>query len=74
MRSDETEKGARRFLGVPAYMYREAMRDVVSWLTCVVRGRTNDAFWHETHLRFFQGYFATRRADRRAGESLDVID
>lgn len=63
MRSDETEVGTRRFMGVPAYMYREAMRDFVSWLTCVVRGRSNDAFWHETQLRFFQGYFATRRAD-----------
>ena len=63
MRSEETEVGARRFLGVPAYMYREAMRDFVSWLTCVVRGRSSDAFWHETQLRFFQGYFATRRAD-----------
>lgn len=69
MNTAETEKGTRRFLGVPAYMYREAMRDVVSWLTCVVRGRTGDAFWHETQLRFFQGYFATRRSDHARQEN-----
>jgi glucosyl-dolichyl phosphate glucuronosyltransferase len=70
MRSDETEKGARRLMGVPVYMYREAIRDALSWLTCVVRGRSSDAFWHETHLRFFQGFFATRRTDQdRHGES-----
>jgi glucosyl-dolichyl phosphate glucuronosyltransferase len=63
MRSDETEKGTRRFLGVPTYMYREAARDAFRWLKCTMRRRTADAFWHETQLRFFQGFFATRRAD-----------
>ena len=68
MRSDETEKGSRQIFGVPAYMYREAMRDAVSWLSCVVRGRTGEAFWHETQLRFFQGFFVTRRADHARQE------
>ena len=69
MRSEETEKGTRRFFGVPAYMYREAMRDAVNWFSCVVRGRASDAFWHETQLRFFQGYFVTRRADQARQEN-----
>jgi glucosyl-dolichyl phosphate glucuronosyltransferase len=63
MRSDDTEKGGRRLLGVPAYMYREALRDAVGWLTSMIRGRNSDAFWHETQLRFFQGFVATRRAE-----------
>ena len=71
MRSDETEKGTRQIFGVPAYMYREAMRDFASWLTCAVRGRTAEAFWHETRLRFFQGFFVKRRADHARQ---DVID
>lgn len=63
MRTDETEVGNRRLFDVPAYMYKEAFRAGVRWLSCMLRGRKDEAFWHETHLRFFQGFFVTRRAD-----------
>ena len=44
-------------------MYRAAAGDALRWLKCRLRGRADEAFWHETHLRFFAGFFRQRRAD-----------
>jgi glycosyltransferase involved in cell wall biosynthesis len=73
MRAEETEVGNRRLFDVPAYMYKEAARDAVKWLACMFRGQRDEAFWHETHLRFFQGFLAKRRSDYRDNQNRRLI-
>ncbi|HET6862196.1 MAG TPA: glycosyltransferase family 2 protein [Pyrinomonadaceae bacterium] len=69
MRIEETEQAKFRLFDVPAYMFREAARDTLRWVGCMIRGRTDDAFWHETQLRFFAGFVAKRRADSRGNRN-----
>ena len=63
MRAEETEAASTRLFDVPAHMYRAAAGDALRWLKCRVARRADAAFWHETHLRFFAGFFRQRRAD-----------
>ena len=65
MRHEEVEKSASRLFDVPVYLYREAMKDGCRWLWYSLQGNRDEAFWHETHLRFFRGFFRQRRSDRR---------
>ena len=69
MRSEETEQGKVRLFDVPAYMFREAARDTLRWLSCMIQGRTDEAFWHETQLRFFAGFVSRRRSDSRGNRN-----
>jgi glycosyltransferase involved in cell wall biosynthesis len=64
MRHHDVEKSASRLFDVPVYLYREAMKDGFSWLRYSLQGNRDEAFWHETHLRFFIGFFQQRRRDR----------
>jgi glycosyltransferase involved in cell wall biosynthesis len=76
MRAEDVEVGAHRLFDVPAHLYRQAAADAVGWLTSLVRGRFDDAFWYETHLKFFYGFFRERRRDfaRRGGRTIfDVM-
>jgi len=50
-----------RLFDVPAHLYRQFFEDGAAWCGCAVRGRWNDAFAYETRLRFFLGFFHTRR-------------
>ncbi len=52
--------------GVPAHLYRQALRDAVGWVCAIATGRTARAFRCELRLRFFYGFFRTRR--REPGE------
>ena len=63
MRAEETEKGTLRFLGVPAYMYRQAVRDALACCKLMLMRRTDEAFWHEIQLHFFSGFLTKRCAD-----------
>ena len=73
MRADETEQSSFRLYGVPAHMYRQAANDSLRWLACVLRGRLDEAFLHETHLRFFSGFLRKRRTDAKTNEFKNQI-
>jgi len=69
MRVEGTERGKFRLFDVPAYMFREAATEMMRWISCMIRGRPDDAFWHETRLRFFAGFISKRRADSRGNRN-----
>ena len=71
MRVPETEQASLRLFDIPAYMYRELVVESLRWLGCMARGRTDEAFSHETRLRFFSGFFRRRLADLIAGNRKD---
>lgn len=62
MRSEYMERTTVGTLfGVPAHLYRQALRDAVAWIAAATRGDRRKAFTHELGLRFFWGFFRTRR-------------
>lgn len=56
---------ARQIAGVPAFMFRSAAEDVVSWVAALAGGRPQDRFKHEVMLCYFAGYLARRRLTHR---------
>jgi glycosyltransferase involved in cell wall biosynthesis len=64
MRLEELERSNKRPLfGVPAHLYRQLFLDCLAWLKHSFLGRRDDAFVHETRVRFFAGFFRKRRQD-----------
>ena len=51
-------------LGVPAHVYRSAIREAVAWVGNVVARRNAAAFAHELRLRFLCGFAAQRILQR----------
>jgi glycosyltransferase involved in cell wall biosynthesis len=49
--------------GVPAHLYRQALRDAAGWVRAKAIGERERAFNHELRLRFFHGFFRTRRRE-----------
>jgi GT2 family glycosyltransferase len=47
--------------GVPAHLYRQAIGDLAGWVRAKAVGQPARAFLHEVRLRFFGGFFQTRR-------------
>jgi glycosyltransferase involved in cell wall biosynthesis len=65
LRAEEMERSTvGSLLGVPAHMYRSALADVVGWFSAVFTGRRDEAFLHETKLRFFRGFLGQRLLER----------
>lgn len=60
MKDAEFERSSYFFLGVPGHLYRETLGHLFSWIGHILTGRTDKAFSHEIHLRFFQGFFKQR--------------
>jgi glycosyltransferase involved in cell wall biosynthesis len=52
--------------GVPRYLYRKALAAAAGWMRMTLRGRTREAFEHETWLWFFAGIVRQRWADSRS--------
>jgi glycosyltransferase involved in cell wall biosynthesis len=64
MRSEPMEQtDAGTWLGVPAHLYRQALRDLIGWARAAAIGQPARAFHHEVRLRFFGGFFRTRRRE-----------
>lgn len=61
-RAAEMESASSRLFDVPAHLYRRAVVDAAAWLYFLIRHR-NRAFLYETRLRFFVGFFRTRKRD-----------
>jgi glycosyltransferase involved in cell wall biosynthesis len=53
--------------GVPRYLYRRAITNLLGWSAAVVRRDTVDAFEHETWLWFFGGILRQRWKDSGGG-------
>lgn len=51
--------------GVPAHLYRQAAADLAGWAIGLVRRQPERAFAHELRWRFVQGFWRTRRRQRR---------
>jgi len=62
LRSEDMERTrVGTLFGVPAHLYRRALGDLVGWLRSKTSGESDRAFHHEVRLRFFHGFFKTRR-------------
>ena len=69
MRSPSLERSSTGHLfNVPAHLYRQALVDAAAWVSDAIRGRMDDAFVHENRVRFFCGFFQTRRRERGAAD------
>jgi hypothetical protein len=77
LRSEEMERTrVGTFLGVPAHLYRQAFQNLLGWLRAKVAGDPARAFDHELRLRFFKGFFQTRRREflqRSRAERLEEL-
>lgn len=60
LREEEMERSRFRILGVPAHMYRQAIRDTWGFFSGSMVGRREQAFACEVRLRFFTGFARTR--------------
>ncbi len=60
-RMEQTTVGT--LFGVPAHLYRQALGDLFGWMRAVAIGQPARAFHHEVRLRFFEGFFKTRRRE-----------
>jgi glycosyltransferase involved in cell wall biosynthesis len=67
------ESAAGRLLDVPAHLYRQYLIDAVVWLLLVLTGHLDRAFVNETRMRFFWGFFETRRRQYLAHASHSAI-
>jgi glycosyltransferase involved in cell wall biosynthesis len=61
MRDPEWERSSFRLAGVPGHLYKQTASHALGWLSTFVTGKTDAAFIHECHLRFFRGFFHQRR-------------
>jgi glycosyltransferase involved in cell wall biosynthesis len=67
MRDPSFESSSRgTLLGVPAHIYRSAVREGAAWVASVVSRRSSAAFAHELQLRFLAA-FAVQRMCQRTG-------
>jgi glycosyltransferase involved in cell wall biosynthesis len=64
LRSEHMEQtSVGTLFGVPAHVYRQALVDLVGWVHAKMIGEPSRAFHHEVGLRFFHGFFRTRRRE-----------
>ena len=64
LRSEQIEQTrAGTLFGVPAHLYRQAFEDLIGWARATASGKPARAFHHEVRLRFFHGFFRTRRRE-----------
>jgi glucosyl-dolichyl phosphate glucuronosyltransferase len=64
MRSEEMERThVGTLFGVPGHLYRQVLGDLVGWVRAKAAGDPARAFHHEFRLRFFRGFFRTRRRE-----------
>jgi len=64
MRSEHIEQtSVGTLFGVPAHLYRRALREMVAWTGAMAAGKRARAFRHELALRFFGGFFQARRRE-----------
>jgi len=73
MRSEEIERSSSRLFDVPSHLFRQAASDGLSWLKNILLWRHDQAFLLEIRLRFFFGFFRTRRRSHRASTRRGIL-
>lgn len=73
MRSEDMERSSSRFFDVPSHLFRQAAADALSWLKSILLWRRDQAFLFEIRLRFFFGFFRTRRRSYRASTRRGIL-
>ncbi len=63
MRDEEVEQSSARLFDVPAHLYSQAAKNIIHWLKYSLQSQKAKAFWHETQLHFFKGFFRERRKE-----------
>jgi cellulose synthase/poly-beta-1,6-N-acetylglucosamine synthase-like glycosyltransferase len=64
------EPGGRRFLGVPAFLYRTLLQSVQRWCISIARFDANAAFYWENRVRYLFNYLRERvREQMRTGQT-----
>ena len=66
MREERMEKASWYLFGVPAHLYREALRNVTEFLKNSLRRKEEYAFLNEVHLWFFFAFWLERVQDTRS--------
>jgi len=56
---------AKQLFGMPRFMFRLALTDVVGWIVCGITAKPAEQFKHEAMLCYFAGYAAARRRSMR---------
>jgi glycosyltransferase involved in cell wall biosynthesis len=72
MRQDEIESSSHRFLDIPGHVFRGSAISFITLLALIARGRRDEAFLHETRLRFFWGFSRQRFRDFNSQSSTSV--
>jgi GT2 family glycosyltransferase len=73
LRSEHMERTRRgTVLGVPAHLFRQAIRDAAGWVKAAAQRDAARAFHHEVRLRFFIGFIRTRSRERFRHETRRV--
>lgn len=73
MREEAMEASSAKLFDVPAHLYKQAIENTFGWLKHSLSGNQAEAFWHEIRLRFFAGFFRTRRKDFRAAGGRSTV-
>jgi glycosyltransferase involved in cell wall biosynthesis len=70
LRSEQIERSRLgKFVGVPAHLYRLAVKDAWGWTRSTILRSPSQAFAHEVRLRYFGGFLSRRWRDFFKGEN-----
>jgi glycosyltransferase involved in cell wall biosynthesis len=73
MREEEFERSIARLFDVPAHLYKQALMNMLGWIKNILLNKEDAAFASETELRFFVGFFRTRRKQFAASTGRGVL-
>jgi glycosyltransferase involved in cell wall biosynthesis len=73
MRSEDMEQCSNKLFDVPSHLFRQAALDALSWFKNMLLWRHDRAFFQELRLRFFLGFFRTRRRSHRASTRRGIL-
>ncbi len=72
MKDDEFERSSARIFDIPLHIFREATVNSIKMMTLLLTGNRDEAFLHETKVRFFWGYSRQRLKDFHAEKTFSV--
>lgn len=65
-RLTDGEDNSPRLFGVPAYLYRQLLRESAQWGAATLRGRRGQAFTHEGGVQYLVNYIGARYREHAA--------
>ena len=73
LREEEFEQSVARLFDVPAHLYKQALSNAAAWAGHTLLNKRDKAFAREIELRFFAGFFRTRRKQFAASSDRSVL-